>query len=85
MSIQDQQSLLIWAKLQPACHTKRREGKEVAIIAVLANRGMGIAELNPTTIKKTLLSSPFLLVLLHNGGYCNAYTIKRSITILCIP
>jgi hypothetical protein len=34
------------------CHTKRREGKEVAIIFILANRGMGVAEPNPTTIKK---------------------------------
>jgi hypothetical protein len=34
-------------------HTKRTEGKEAAIIAVLANRGIGIAEPNPTTIKST--------------------------------
>ncbi len=33
-------------------HTKRTEGKEVEIIAVLANRRMGIAEPNPTAIKK---------------------------------
>jgi len=34
------------------------------------------------------ISSVFIwpsMVLLHNGGYCNACTIKRSITILCIP
>jgi hypothetical protein len=27
----------------------------------------------------------FLMVLPHNGGSCNACTIKRSITLLCIP
>jgi hypothetical protein len=32
-----------------------------------------------------LKNKPAISVLVHDGGSCNAYTIKRSITLLCIP
>ncbi len=45
-------------------------------------RGSGVRQ---SRLENWPLPDSVLLVLLHNGGFCNTCTIKQSITLLCIP